>query len=180
VREGAQNFAKLTSMPSGPEIEKDSMAGESLRRRIAHHVYTHGFEQEYESDGLIFGYHYEGSPIVASESGDPPPASIKRYVPTSRPGHRAPHAWIGPNRSTLDLFGRGFVLLCFGDVDPGGLVDAAASRRVPIALERIASPDAAEIYERPLVLVRPDGHVAWRGDQVPADAGRLIDQVRGA
>ena len=180
VREGAQNFAKLTSIPSGPEIEEDSIAGEVLRRRIAHHVYTHGFEQEYESDGLIFGYHYEGSPIVVPEPGDPRPGSIKRYLSTSRSGHRAPHAWIGPNRSTLDLFGRGFVLLCTGDADPNCLVAAAESRRVPIVLERIVSPTVAEAYERRLALVRPDGHVAWRGDRVPVDAGQLIDQVRGA
>ena len=34
-------------------------------------------------------------------------------------------------------------------------------------------------YERRLVLVRPDGHVAWRADEAPADAGALIDVVRG-
>jgi hypothetical protein len=34
-------------------------------------------------------------------------------------------------------------------------------------------------YERRLVLVRPDGHVAWRADEAPADAGALLDVVRG-
>ncbi len=40
--------------------------------------------------------------------------------------------------------------------------------------------DAAAIYEKPLVLVRPDGHVAWRGDVLPDDAVSLVDHVRGA
>jgi hypothetical protein len=31
-----------------------------------------------------------------------------------------------------------------------------------------------------LVLVRPDGHVAWRGDVCPDDPLALIDHVRGA
>jgi hypothetical protein len=35
------------------------------------------------------------------------------------------------------------------------------------------------VYERPLVLVRPDGHVAWRGDSLPHDPAKVIDQVRG-
>jgi hypothetical protein len=38
----------------------------------------------------------------------------------------------------------------------------------------------ADLYEAPLALVRPDQHVAWRGELAPADAGGLIDHVRGA
>jgi hypothetical protein len=41
-------------------------------------------------------------------------------------------------------------------------------------------PALGRLYERRLVLVRPDGHVAWRSDTLPADAGQLIDTVRGA
>src|SRR5262249_44129670 len=39
---------------------------------------------------------------------------------------------------------------------------------------------AIELYEKRLVLVRPDGHVAWRGDASPLDAAAVIDRVRGA
>ncbi len=44
----------------------------------------------------------------------------------------------------------------------------------------IAEPQIAAVYERKFVLVRPDGHVAWRDDRMPADASRLVDVVRGA
>jgi Aromatic-ring hydroxylase, C-terminal len=44
----------------------------------------------------------------------------------------------------------------------------------------IEDPDAAALYERRLVLVRPDGHIAWRGDASPTDAVGLIDRARGA
>jgi hypothetical protein len=44
----------------------------------------------------------------------------------------------------------------------------------------VDDPDIAELYERRLVLVRPDGHVAWRSDSAPSDPERLIEQVRGA
>ena len=59
-------------------------------------------------------------------------------------------------------------------------VDAAARRvGLPLAVERLADPAVRTVYGAPLVLVRPDGHVAWRGADFP-DVARLIDVVRGA
>ncbi len=84
-------------------------------------------------------------------------------------------------RSTLDLFGRGFVLLGF-DADAGDaapLLEAARKHRVPIAFRAISEPHVAALYERRFVLVRPDGHVAWRDDRIPAEPLRVIDVVRG-
>jgi hypothetical protein len=49
-----------------------------------------------------------------------------------------------------------------------------------VTVHDIRDEQAVALYERRLVLVRPDGHVAWRGDEVPADAAWVIDTVRGA
>ena len=51
---------------------------------------------------------------------------------------------------------------------------------MPLAVHRLDHPEAAALYERALVLVRPDGHVAWRGDREPDEALAMIDTVRGA
>jgi hypothetical protein len=102
------------------------------------------------------------------------------YQPTAFPGARAPHAWLAPGKSILDLFGDGFVLLKFADVPAGRIERAAASRGVPLKVHRIEHREAAALYESSLVLVRPDGHVAWRGDSEPTDAIAMIDTVRGA
>ena len=51
---------------------------------------------------------------------------------------------------------------------------------MPLEVVTIEDPAIVEIYEQPLVLVRPDGHVAWRGTQAPPDPLALIDRVRGA
>jgi hypothetical protein len=97
-------------------------------------------------------------------------------------GARAPHAWLREGRSILDLFGRGFVLLRFGDEVPegGAFAAAAGARGLPFETATIDDVDAARSYERLLVLVRPDGHVAWRADAPPSDAGAVLDRVRGA
>src|SRR5207253_2416779 len=102
------------------------------------------------------------------------------FIPSARPGSRAPHVWLGDGHSTLDLYGRGFVLLRLGGDTPevSPLKSAAEARRVPFKTVTVTQPEATQLYERRLVLVRPDGHVAWRADEVPLDAGAVIDKLR--
>src|SRR5690606_30117383 len=116
------------------------------------------------------------------DGSSPPEDDTMRYHPTSRPGARAPHGWVADGRSTLDLFGRGFKLLAFGDAagEGSGLQAAAVKRDVPFETIQIGDPELAVLYERRFVLVRPDGHVAWRGDAAPADPVAVIDVARGA
>ncbi len=111
-------------------------------------------------------YVYDGSPICAGAAT----------------GGRAPHIWLDEATSVLDLFGDGFRLLRFGgDASAGdALVAAAARRDVPLAVTVVADESAAGLYGAPLVLVRPDGHIGWRGDSCPADSLALIDRLRGA
>ncbi|MGH7035900.1 MAG: hypothetical protein ACREFL_19395, partial [Stellaceae bacterium] len=131
--------------------------------------------------GVHLGYHYENSPIIVPDGTPPPAFDAARYSPTARPGHRAPHAWLARDRSTLDLFGRGFCLLRFADApDTAGLRGAAEAAGVPLREVPLSEPAIAALYGRRLVLVRPDGHVAWRDDEAPADPRGLIDIVRGA
>ena len=51
---------------------------------------------------------------------------------------------------------------------------------MPLTVVDLADEKIAPLYQRRLVLVRPDGHVAWRDDTAPADALTLIDKLRGA
>jgi hypothetical protein len=85
-------------------------------------------------------------------------------------------------RSTLDLYGRGFTLLRLGPDTPGGegLLQAATVAGVPMRAVRLGQPEVLAAYQRALVLVRPDGHVAWRADAEPQQPAKVIDVVRGA
>ena len=114
--------------------------------------------------------------------GDRIPDDPNRYIPSTRPGDRAPHVWLAPGHSTLDLFGQGFALLGFGAHTSAAddLMAAARARDVPMTFTAIDNDAAARLYERKLVLVRPDGHVAWRGDRTPDDPLTVIDCIRGA
>ena len=159
----------------------DTPAGEAARRHIGATLKTELYA-EWDIAGTSMGYRYDRSPIVIGDGTPPPPDDPVVYVQTARPGSRAPHAWLADGRSTLDLFGRGFVLLHFGNdaVDAAPLVEAARRRGVPLAVTSIPDREIAELYGNRLVLVRPDGHTCWRGDSLPDDALALVDTVRGA
>ena len=180
-----QNYLALKSVTNCEKVMDETPGGEAVRREVGRAVTT-VTRNEWETLGLHLGYRYEGSPIVIQDGTDEPVDDLQFYHPTARPGHRAPHAWLtgGPmyGVSTLDLFGLGFVLLRFGsappDVDP--LINEAEVRQMPLRVHDIDNPRIEEAYQNRLVLVRPDGHVAWRGDKLPADVARLVDVVRGA
>ena len=78
----------------------------------------------------------------------------------------------------------GAALRCSGSArtaaEAAPLLEAAQKRHLPLTFTAIAEPHIAALYERRFVLVRPDGHVAWRGDRMPEDALCVIDVVRGA
>ena len=65
-------------------------------------------------------------------------------------------------------------------MDVAALELAARHRGVPLKVLDIKRSNTAIFYGSGLVLSRPDQHVAWRGDGLPADPLALIDRVRGA
>ena len=161
-------------------IDLPTPEGAAARRQICEDIITNR-AKTFISDGIALGYRYE-SPVVIPDGTPPPRDSVMEYHQTSRPGSRAPHAWLSEGRSTIDLFGRGFVLMrCGADApDSSGLAAAAKQRGVPLEVVNIDDPAIAQIYEEPLVLVRPDGHVAWRATMAPPDPLKIIDTIRGA
>jgi 2-polyprenyl-6-methoxyphenol hydroxylase-like FAD-dependent oxidoreductase len=160
-------------------IEDDSEDGRQLRHRIGESL-TRDVGRMFRTAGLQLGYRYEASSICVPDGTPQSPDDPEKFLPSARPGGRAPHTWLGDGRSILDLFGRGFVLMRFGNADTAAIEQAAMARGVPLSVVDLDEPEAAALYERNLVLVRPDGHVAWRDDALPTDSTALIDRVRGA
>ncbi|HXE29565.1 MAG TPA: FAD-dependent monooxygenase [Stellaceae bacterium] len=188
VRACTGEFELLSSLPCGPEIDKDTPEGDALRKRWAEVFYaTNHANMPMFTENLRLGFCYDPSPIVISDGSPAISVETKQFVPSARPGTRAPHAWLPPDpeengRSILDLFGKGFVLLRLGAAPPlvADIAAAAETRHMPLTIVDLADEKIVALYERRLVLVRPDGHVAWRADAPPADALALIDKVRGA
>lgn len=184
VTEAARNLKRMLSPRSNKppkEVFEHGPAGNKARKQYGD-AYTEMMKPEWFTVGIQLGFRYEGSPVIVPDGTPEPPDTVSTYEQTSRPGHRAPHVWMADGRSTLDLFGRGFVLLRLGSQAPAvdAFVDAARRRSVPLQVVSLDEERVAANYERRLVLVRPDGHVAWRGDECPKDAPAILDRVRGA
>ncbi|MEK7209859.1 MAG: FAD-dependent monooxygenase [Candidatus Binatota bacterium] len=172
-----------SQIPFSPLLEEDGEEGRRLREKAREAILrTRAKEFQHDSAGIELGYRYDGSPICIPDGTPPPPDDHAVYAPTTWPGARAPHVWLEDGRSTLDLFGRGFTLLVLSRKIAGTSAFSSAAERAGVPLEVVIldKPRVRESYERPLVLVRPDGHVAWRGASVPANAADIIEQVRGA
>jgi hypothetical protein len=160
-----------------PNFEADSAAADAARRAFGERIMEEDRPQ-YLTVGIQLGERYENSPIIWPDLGAVPPDSWDSYTPLDRTGARAPHFWLAPDRSVFDQLGKDFTLLDFGASDGARAIETAArARGVPLTTLRLEPPDG--LYRSKLVLVRPDQHIAWHGDDV-TDAREVIDRVRGA
>ncbi|MGH3888082.1 MAG: FAD-dependent monooxygenase [Pseudonocardiaceae bacterium] len=179
LEEANMNLLRTMNRTLSPDLHLDSPAGQRARAEMAQQLEHSDVRREFDAPMVHFGFRY-ASPIVVSDPVAPAPASPD-WRPNAVPGSRAPHSWLPAGGSTLDLFGPGFSLLCFAESDRRKEVEHAfADRRVPLETTACRDARTAALYEYPFVLVRPDGHVAWRGNDLPSDASWLADKVRGA
>lgn len=181
VRQGSENLAAMRSAPPEPRLLEPGPSGDEARARIGAHVRS-AMQREWRSFGIHLGARYRNSPVLWTDEPEPPEQDVAQFEQCAHVGARAPHVWLEPGVSTLDLFGRGFVLLDFHaeDAPPSALLDAAEAVETPLRHVALSHAEAAATYQKRFVLVRPDGHIAWRGDELPQDPARVIDTLRGA
>jgi 2-polyprenyl-6-methoxyphenol hydroxylase-like FAD-dependent oxidoreductase len=162
------------------EIEEAGPQGESARREVGRVAYEINVRQ-YACAGLNFGTYYDSSPIIAYDGTEHPAYTMDSYTPSTVPGCRTPHLWCNDGSSLYDAMGPEFTLLRMDSaVNVAPLEHAARKRGVPLRVLDIERPSSAIFYGGGLVLSRPDQHVAWRGNTLPADPLGLIDRIRGA
>ena len=162
------------------DIEKEGPEGDAVRQAAGRALYELNVQQ-YCCGGLNFGYFYDKSPLIAYDHESPPPYTMSTFTPSTVPGCRTPHVWLKDGRSLYDTLGSGYAIIRKDpSVDVAALLAAAEKHGVPMKVVDLDASDGAEVYDRALVLSRPDQHVAWRGDACPADCLALVDRIRGA
>jgi hypothetical protein len=165
-----------------PEIRDPTPAGAALRADLAR---VADVEQRKASEmiGAELGYRYVGSPLIASEPGEGPEHNFMAYVPTTWPGARLPHVWLSDGSAMQDRvgYGHGYTLLRLGGsrVDTAPLARAFADVGAPLQVLDISNPRARDVYGYDVLLLRPDLHVVWRGNEAPRAPNQLAALATG-
>ena len=145
-------------------IEAPGSEGEASRASVGREAYELNVQQ-FCCAGLNFGYFYQGSPIIIGDGEAPPPYTMGSFVESTVPGCRAPHFWLRDGASLYDRLGLGYTLL---RIDPrvpvAEFLSAAERRGVPFQLVELAGESLPSAYRHPLLVMRSDQHIAWRGD----------------
>ncbi|MBC7585951.1 MAG: FAD-dependent monooxygenase [Tardiphaga sp.] len=179
----AMNHAHAMTKARGAissQIDAEGPEADAYRASIARSTYDLNVQQ-YCCAGLNFGYYYERSPLILYDDEPAPPYAMGEFTPSTVPGARVPHFMLADGQSLYDAFGHGYTLLRFDPtVDVTALIGAADRTGVPIDLLDISAACVPDVYRQKLLLARPDQHVAWRGDQPPADPEALVNAIRGA
>ena len=165
-----------------PEIHERTPAGVAARAELAR---VADIEQHKASEmiGAELGYRYVGSPLIAAEAGTAPEHNFMSYVPTTLPGARLPHVWLRDGCAMQDRigYGHGYTLLRLGGTraDAGPLQRAFAAIGAPLQILDVPDERARDVYEHDLLLLRPDMHVVWRGNDAPQAPDRLAALATG-
>lgn len=162
-------------------IEQDSPAGEAARRRAGAYLNAHA-RAEFDIPGFTLGARYDGSPIIVADESPLPPDSPTAYAPSGKPGGRAPHIWLDENTSLFDTFGFDWTLLRLSASDEASAPFEQAALEAGLTLKIVdcADPEAKDLYESDLVLIRPDQIVAWRkGGKAALSPAEIFADVTG-
>ena len=178
IREASINYATVGNQLVRPRLEEAGAAGDSVRTEVGAIIQATK-AREFYTLGLVLGARYEGSAIVVADGSAPPPEDITRYTPSAHPGCLAPHAWLADGSSLYDHFGPGYTMLITGTGCAAAMQEAAASASIPLVVLTPHEAGLEALYGAAFALIRPDQHVAWRGNAIPADPRHLLAQVTG-
>lgn len=177
--EAVLNHATLGNQFVAEGMEADGEAGDRMRREIGARIQAAKL-REFATLGVVLGYRYDDSPVIVPDGSAVPANDFINYVPSSRPGCLAPHAWRHDGSSLYDHFGQGFTLLAAAQAGRGEIEAAvahAAEAGMPLTVLQPHEGGVASLYPARFTLIRPDQHVAWRGDAWPGAA--LLQRVAG-
>ncbi|EXA32094.1 hypothetical protein FOVG_16671 [Fusarium oxysporum f. sp. pisi HDV247] len=181
-----QVHGKMKDLLSGGDprrVDQDTEEGKELHRRI--HEFYQDNDGENKDLGIEMGYRYKSEVIFGQDAdGTEPEWTARHYKPSTWPGGRPPHVFLSNGSAIFDLFGTHWTLLVFTHEEVGSelLMNAARELGLPVTQVNLGHEKLAKaLYERQMVLIRPDQHVAWRSDALDsaATARQVLQTVTG-
>lgn len=163
-----------------PNIRENTPAGVATRENLVR-VARAEQPKSNEMIGAELGYRYVDSPIVCDIPGGPE-HRFRDYEPSTWPGARLPHVWLADGAPMQDRIPyEGYTLLRLGrtNADTSALAESLRALGAPVAVLDVPDDAPRQVYGHDLLLLRPDLHVVWRGNQQPEDPGNVAAIVTG-
>ena len=170
LEEATRSFSKSAVDLVVPGIAEPGPAGDAVRAALSAVILKEKAPQ-FRHIGTQLGYSYADSPLIVSDGTTAPEWTPNTYTPSAVPGSLAPHAWLPDGTSLYDNFGQWFTLVDVGQgesVSIDSFVDAAHKEQVPVTVLREPSEELEALYGARFAIIRPDQHIAWRGDELPS------------
>lgn len=167
------------------EVDTATVHEPAVRERLAELIDRSEAKAGY-MEGVEIGYRYTNSPVIPGSEPDERDVRTgvdRRYRVDVRPGLRLPHVWLEPDVTAVQdiLPLDAYSLLCLGDAGDvvAAFQSAFAALGAPLNLAMLRSESARTVYGARHVLVRPDLHIVWRGDELDADASSIAAVATG-
>jgi 2-polyprenyl-6-methoxyphenol hydroxylase-like FAD-dependent oxidoreductase len=161
------------------EIFSGTEAGESMKRKL---IQVADSEQRKGNRmiGAELGYRYVDSPCIDNVPGGPE-HRVGEYNPNVWPGSRLPHCWLDDGSALQDQLSETYILLSLGKkpLDTSKLRQSYEKIGAPVAEVRIESNRLRDLYGFDLLVLRPDMHVAWRGNDAPPNPQEIASISTG-
>jgi 2-polyprenyl-6-methoxyphenol hydroxylase-like FAD-dependent oxidoreductase len=180
IAEAVVNYSAVGNQLVRAGIEDATETGEATRREVGEIIESTKL-REFKTLGIVLGARYDASPITVDDGSLPPVDHHMIYIPSAHPGCRAPHLWLEDGTSLYDRFGPDFTLLVTYGLprDAAAFTESASVIGMPLAVVAPGDARLRDRYEARFALIRPDQHVAWRGDEAPSDVIALLRHVSG-
>jgi 2-polyprenyl-6-methoxyphenol hydroxylase-like FAD-dependent oxidoreductase len=161
------------------EIFSGTEAGESLKRKL---IQVADSEQRKGNRmiGAELGYRYVDSPCIDNVPGGPE-HRVGEYNPNVWPGSRLPHCWLDDASALQDQLPETYVLLSLGkkSLDTSKLRQSYEKIGAPVTEVRIESDRLRDLYGFDFLVLRPDMHVVWRGNDAPQNPQEIASISTG-
>ena len=161
------------------EIFSGTEAGESMKRQL---IQVADSEQRKGNRmiGAELGYRYVDSPCIDNIPGGPE-HRVGKYNPNVWPGSRLPHCWLDDGSALQDQLPETYVLLSLGkkSLDTSKLRQSYEKIGAPVTEVRIESDRLRDLYGFDFLVLRPDMHVVWRGNDAPQNPQEIASISTG-
>ena len=162
------------------EGDIESSEAERVREDIRNEIIRIG-NAENESWGIEHGYSYNDSGVILYDQ-DPalaPGFNSMHATPSAWPGSRLPHYYLEDATPLYDHLGREFTLIILNGSDSTSFERASSETGIPLDVLQISNDANLNSLGYKYILVRPDQHVAWSSNALPADCVKVLKTASG-